>query len=157
MCAEHGAPVILEAPATTTLRQFFEYVFGPEHPRSIWPHYKIGLRCHVTRLGKFLGREPLLTDLTVETLTAFAQASLVKYSRHKTALDAVSFIRRLWGMAFEKGAVNKRPPQSSRRIGIRAELGGLDDPARLHPISRTSTSRCDWRAGHPWAGNSTRS
>ena len=53
--AEHGAPVILEAPATTTLRQFFEYVFGPEHPRSIWPHYKIGLRCHVTRLGKFLG------------------------------------------------------------------------------------------------------
>lgn len=97
----HGPPA-----KDGSLLQFYERDYLGEHPLRASTDYKY--RLNIRRFGEFLGREPMLSDLTASTINAFLVKRLETKSPRTVRTQRTDLLV-LWRSAFEWGWIQDLP------------------------------------------------
>ncbi|HVU88034.1 MAG TPA: site-specific integrase [Pirellulales bacterium] len=136
--AQIGKPEKGEKPKT--LRQVFVWYYKPLRLRGRGEKNDLQYRVNIDHLQKFLGREPILTDLDDELITAFINSFVESGRAPATAQKARSHILALWRFAARKQFVDKFPdvpavpqPQRIPKAWSKAELATLFAALRDEP------------------------
>jgi integrase len=96
------------------------------------PNDRRNRRCQITRFGKFIGREPLISDLTTEALIRFHAWLVDRGYSTRCAMATICRARALWRSAYAQGLCSAEPPaaHTSQRPDQRKARGKTDGGAR---------------------------
>ncbi len=124
--------MIAKAPATT-VREFYDSTFKPERCKTLAIQTTKQYEVSIKRLSGFLGRPALLTDLTVNTLTAWTQTAAEYGLATATIRHRRHYLQAIAKFAIERGALphdfvvatrQRGPkPKDCRQKPLPAEVG----------------------------------
>jgi integrase len=100
--------------STKTLRDFYDRKFFPTVQAGLSARRRQPYVSAINRFARFLGREPLLSDLSNQAFSQFWQWLKASHDR-KSSYNTRSAIRAIWRLAAERGLVTEKP--ASQRLG----------------------------------------